>query len=359
MKKLLLSILLLAQLGQYAPADVRGQSAPAPAGATQPATPPAGQSAALEEASSLSIKVVQLYQAGKFDEALPLAERALKLREEAVGREHHIVADALKNLGAVYIGKGKADRARQLYTRALSIYEKNPAANNTKIFQLLDALGLFERFAFNNFSAAVTHYERSLALRESSLGAEHEGVLRTLYDLAELYELLGHNDKAIAAHRRVIASREKRAAAHPHDLILALNRFACVIERLGMKAETAEVKRRAEQLTAAEEEKREQAERAQIAGGRAIQGGVINGKALSKPQPVYPELAKERRISGTVTVFVMVDETGRVTEAHPCGHPLLSEAAIRAAYRVRFSSTLLSGQPVKVRGSITYNFVLR
>jgi len=39
------------------------------------------------------------------------------------------------------------------------------------------------------------------------------------------------------------------------------------------------------------------------------------------------------------------------------GHPLLRGAAEQAARGARFSPTLLSGQPVKVSGVITYNFV--
>jgi len=39
------------------------------------------------------------------------------------------------------------------------------------------------------------------------------------------------------------------------------------------------------------------------------------------------------------------------------GHPLLRAAAVAAARGARFSPTKLSGQPVKVSGVITYNFV--
>jgi len=39
------------------------------------------------------------------------------------------------------------------------------------------------------------------------------------------------------------------------------------------------------------------------------------------------------------------------------GHPLLQNAAERAARSARFSPTLLGGQPVKVSGVIVYNFV--
>jgi TonB family protein len=94
--------------------------------------------------------------------------------------------------------------------------------------------------------------------------------------------------------------------------------------------------------------------------GRVVSGGVLNGKATSKPEPAYPPIAKAARASGTVTVAVVVDETGKVVSARVVsGHPLLQQAATQAAYQARFSPTLLSGQPVKVSGIITYNFVLQ
>ncbi len=91
-----------------------------------------------------------------------------------------------------------------------------------------------------------------------------------------------------------------------------------------------------------------------------VSGGVLNGKAISKPQPAYPPIAKAARAAGTVTVQILVDESGRVVSASPVsGHPLLQQAAVAAARNARFSPTLLSGQPVKVSGVVTYNFVLQ
>jgi TonB family protein len=95
------------------------------------------------------------------------------------------------------------------------------------------------------------------------------------------------------------------------------------------------------------------------AGVQTISGGVLNGKAISKPQPPYPALAKAARASGTVTVQVTVDETGGVVSAAAVsGHPLLRAAAVAAARQAKFAPTLLSGKPVRVTGVLTYNFVL-
>lgn len=95
------------------------------------------------------------------------------------------------------------------------------------------------------------------------------------------------------------------------------------------------------------------------ADGKTISAGVLNGKAISKPQPPYPSIAKAARASGTVVVQVTVDETGGVTSARAVsGHPLLQQAAVAAAKQAKFTPTLLSGEPVKVSGVLTYTFVL-
>lgn len=90
-----------------------------------------------------------------------------------------------------------------------------------------------------------------------------------------------------------------------------------------------------------------------------IIGGVLNGKAISLPPPAYPPVAKAARVSGTVVVQITIDERGCVVAARAVsGHPLLQAAAAQAASQACFSPTRLSGQPVKVTGVITYNFVL-
>lgn len=94
------------------------------------------------------------------------------------------------------------------------------------------------------------------------------------------------------------------------------------------------------------------------ADSKIVSGGVLNGKAISLPQPPYPPVAKAAKASGTVVVQVTVDENGNVVSAQAVsGHPLLQAAAVAAARGAKFSPTKLSGQPVKVTGVIQYNFV--
>jgi len=91
-----------------------------------------------------------------------------------------------------------------------------------------------------------------------------------------------------------------------------------------------------------------------------ISGGVLNGKAISLPIPRYPEEARSTRASGVVLVKILVGEEGNVIEAEAISGPLeLREAATKAAMKARFRPTQLMGNPVKVTGVITYNFVSR
>jgi protein TonB len=90
-----------------------------------------------------------------------------------------------------------------------------------------------------------------------------------------------------------------------------------------------------------------------------ISGGVLNGRALSLPRPVYPEQAVRVKAAGLVSVEVTIDESGRVIAARAVsGHALLRDAAVAAARRARFSPTLVSGLAVQVAGVINYNFTI-
>jgi TonB family protein len=86
---------------------------------------------------------------------------------------------------------------------------------------------------------------------------------------------------------------------------------------------------------------------------------VLNSEAKLLPKPIYPRLAVQIKVQGTVAVQVLIDETGKVVSAKAVsGHPLLVAEAVKAAMGARFSPTIIGDQPVKVSGVITYNFVM-
>ena len=85
-----------------------------------------------------------------------------------------------------------------------------------------------------------------------------------------------------------------------------------------------------------------------------ISGGVLNSKAIYLPVPEVPS----GDATGVVLVAVVVDEQGSVIEARAVSGPShLHAAAVNAARLARFSPTLLMGEPVRVSGTLSYNFV--
>lgn len=96
----------------------------APRAQTPAAAPP--QSAELAEADRLDQEVAALSAKRKFDDALPLAERAVALRERALGPDHVLVGDALGHVAALLYAKRKYKEAEASLRRQLAIYEKAP-----------------------------------------------------------------------------------------------------------------------------------------------------------------------------------------------------------------------------------------
>ncbi len=85
-----------------------------------------------------------------------------------------------------------------------------------------------------------------------------------------------------------------------------------------------------------------------------ISGGMLNGKAIYLPMPEVPP----GDASGVVLIQVLIDEQGTVVDARAVSGPQhLHGAALNAARLARFSPTMLMGEPVKVTGTLSYNFV--
>jgi len=85
-----------------------------------------------------------------------------------------------------------------------------------------------------------------------------------------------------------------------------------------------------------------------------INGGMLNGKAIYLPVPEVPA----GEATGVVLVAILVDEQGSVIEARAVSGPQhLHAPAVNAARLARFSPTLLMGDPVRVSGTLSYNFV--
>jgi len=313
------------------------------AAAAQGPTPPTGGQA---EAARLNSEVVRLYGAGKYAEALPLAARVFELRENELGPSHRQVGEALVNLAAVERRLGKSAEARKHYERAAAIFEKGGDEAARSLITAVDGLAYVESDIFR----AVGLHKRSLALKEKVYGTESTEAALSVFQLGHFSDLLRNYDEAERHFRRFLLIAEKTKAGAEDDVAVAYMRLGCLMRKKGRRDEADAFESNAATVLQSVAEKRP-----------TVEGGVVNGKAISKPQPSYPAEAKRASAEGTVAVEILVGETGAVLSA--CaqkseGHKSLKEASEFAAYNARFTPTSLNGRPVKVKGIITYRFVL-
>jgi TonB family protein len=79
--------------------------------------------------------------------------------------------------------------------------------------------------------------------------------------------------------------------------------------------------------------------------------GVVNARALSKPEPIYPGSAQKLNRAAQIDIKVLVDERGRVVDAEQIGGKAgfgFDEAALAAAKRVVFQPATKDGVRVKI-----------
>lgn len=99
---------------------------------------------------------------------------------------------------------------------------------------------------------------------------------------------------------------------------------------------------------------------------RAPQVPVRPGGDIRPPEkihhvaPVYPTIARQAHVTGTVILEATIAEDGRVQDVRVLRSiRLLDDAAVEAVRQWRFTPTLLNRQPVRVVMTVTVAFTLR
>ena len=90
-----------------------------------------------------------------------------------------------------------------------------------------------------------------------------------------------------------------------------------------------------------------------------IYSGMKEPTLVYSPPLVYPPIAKQAHISGTVVIEAVIDDKGNVTQVHVVsGPPLLLESALKAVSTQRYQPTILDGMPVAIRYDVKVVFRL-
>ncbi len=167
--------------------------------------------------------------------ARPHCERALAIREKVLGSEHPDTAIGFNTLAALLQDQGDLAGARPLYERALAICEKVLGPEHADTAISLNNLATLV-YTQGDLARARPLFESALAIREKVLGPEHSDTASSLSGLARVLSKTGYADDAEALFKRAIAIGEKalgldrpltqRFCSHHARLLLDIGRAA-------------------------------------------------------------------------------------------------------------------------------------
>jgi CHAT domain-containing protein len=202
----------------------------------------------LAEAQRLNAQVLEYYAAGQYQQAIPLAQRALAITEKAGGPEHPDTATALNNLAALYDATGAYAEAEPLYQRALEITEKTLGCDHPSTAIALNNLAELYR-VIGAYAEAEPLYQRALAITEKAFGSSHPGTATALNNLAALYLATSAYAKAEPLYVRALAIRENTLGPEHPDTAVSLGGLALLYRTTGFYAKAEPLYLRAIAIT--------------------------------------------------------------------------------------------------------------
>lgn len=155
-------------------------------------------------------RINALNQAGKYAEALPLAQAMVASLEK--GNDGRELSAALNYLGQVNAGQARDGLAEPIYKRAIALMEKSLGPDTVLIAPELNNLAaLYQRQS--RFTEAAPLFKRARAIREKALSREPPDVGPALNNLATLYVKQEHFPDAEPLFQRALACGEGHPAA--------------------------------------------------------------------------------------------------------------------------------------------------
>jgi tetratricopeptide (TPR) repeat protein len=183
-------------------------------------------------ALSLNNLALLLQDQGDLAGARALHERALAIREKALGPDHPDTAESLNNLALLLQAEGDLAAARPLFEHALAIYQKMLGPDHPSTATGLNNLALLLQ-AQGDLAGARPLYERALAIYQKVLGPEHPSTAASLNNLAFLLEAQGDRAGARLLYERALAIDEKVLGPEHPDTASDLSSLALLLQQQG------------------------------------------------------------------------------------------------------------------------------
>jgi tetratricopeptide (TPR) repeat protein len=190
----------------------------------------------LDVADSLTKQGVLFVHEAQYAAALALFERVLAIRERALGPEHADFAETLNNLAFVAELQGRDADAETLHKRALAIRERALGPAHPDVAISLNNVAIMCRKKAR-YDEAEPLYLQALSIFERAHGQDHPDAAYTLNNLGWLYLKLERFAEAEAMHQRALSRRERALGPEHPDVAWSLNSLAALYREQGRYAE--------------------------------------------------------------------------------------------------------------------------
>ena len=186
--------------------------------------------------NKLNAKSVTMYQQGKYQESISLAEQAYAYALKNLGPEHHATLTAMNNVATFYLSSGRFSKAEYIFKQALTIFKKSSGHKYEDIANLMNGLALSYQLQ-KRYGEAELLYKKALREIEEILGKDHSLSANVMDNLAELYYAQGQYKRAEDFLLRTLQFREKILGTEDPVTLGSLNKLAVFYRFLGRYSE--------------------------------------------------------------------------------------------------------------------------
>src|SRR5262245_53930056 len=156
---------------------------------------------------ALDRQIVELHDAGKYSEALPLAQRLVTLTKARYGTVSVEHALALERVAQIYLQYRPAE-AEPIYAQVLAIRTKALGAHHESVLSAAVTLAILYRVT-GRPQMGESLLRDGLAQRERAVGRNHPSLVDALRELAETERSSQHYSEAEADLHRALAISKK------------------------------------------------------------------------------------------------------------------------------------------------------
>jgi tetratricopeptide (TPR) repeat protein/CHAT domain-containing protein len=195
----------------------------------------------------LNQQVLQLYQEGKYQEAIPFAEKLLAIRKRTLGCEDPSTAQSLNNLAALYLGTGDYSKAEPLFQQALQIRKKLLGQQHPDTATTLNNLA-FLYLKMGAYAKAEPLFQQALQIEKKVLGLNNPDTAATLQNLAFLYHEMGDYGKAEPLYQQALQIKKKVLGKQHPDTATTLDSLAALYYDMGAYAKAEPLYQQALQI---------------------------------------------------------------------------------------------------------------